>query len=333
MRQVAAEARKPLDAYDAGVLAKSLPAVFDDLSHRSSEEIARIAEVNWLTAELVRLYSLFRQRIAGKYGDASDMLRLAATVVSEATTPTVAVIVEPPGAFETELFQALNQVGRLRVVTVSTGVDNLDAGIEPWLWGLDPVKQSNETVLAAADAIVIAPDADAEVQVAIAELLRHAEDGVPFARMALLYSSRTPYARIVEDQMRLARIPVRGAGSLTLAQTMAGGFVLRLFDVIETDFSYEAVSAWLLALNNVDAADWLRVARRSRAGGPPEHWVKRLHLYAEELERRNGKSASAVTARGVCRLSLKAWPLAEGRTHHVEGLGRMVASRVREVPR
>lgn len=298
VRMVAATARPPLNDYEPGVLARSLPAVFDDLSYRSGPEVERISEVSQLTAELVRLYSEFRQLIDGRYNYSSDSLQQATQVVAGGAdcSAVVALVVEPPNAYETALYSAVSERNKLQVVAVTSGVSELDSTLAPWLWGLGESHQVGQTSVQPVDKIVIAPDADAEVQVAIAELLRQGEAGVAFSRMGLIYSAQNPYGRIVEDQMRLAGVGLRGSASLKLSQSVAGGFIVRLFDVIDSNFSYQSVSNWLLALNIDGAADWLRMARRAKVSGAPSTWVERLQLFGEEQQRRHGNSDSGSDA-------------------------------------
>src|SRR5262249_2036153 len=141
VRTISKFAGSPLDTYQPRVLVEVLVAAFADLDYRSPTEIEQLVDVGPLTEELVRLYRLFRTAIEGRYQTASDVFRSATLALNAGArcAPCVVVVVEPPGAFQTELLNALNDAGLVHLVTIGSGDEQLDAAIEPWLWGMQGV--------------------------------------------------------------------------------------------------------------------------------------------------------------------------------------------------
>ena len=316
-RITAAGARPPLGDHASPVLVQALVKVFGELRNRSTLELEALADTGPLAGELVRLFTEYR-RLASEFVDDRDVVETATRHINNATAPVVAVITQPPAPHESGLLDALFLNGKLQVVGLRSGDPAVDDALAFALNGLGapvalPVSELPEPtclpvselpVLPVVDQIVIAPDADVEVQLAIGKVLTKAKQGVAFGRMALLYGSASPYALVVHDQLRAAGIPVRGRSPIRLSASVAGRFVLGLLNIVDEAFSLEAVAEWITSGpvkmspldastdhpvkgRSIDAARWMRIARRAGVTSGLAQWEQRL-----KPDERRGQSKS-----------------------------------------
>lgn len=79
--------------------------------------------------------------------------------------------------------------------------------------------------------IVSTTDADEEVREATRLVVATAASGVPFERIAVLWPTQRPYARLVEHHLGAADIPWNGRPGVTLAERLVPRFLLDLLDV------------------------------------------------------------------------------------------------------
>jgi hypothetical protein len=100
-----------------------------------------------------------------------------------------------------------------------TGDAEADAGVRALLQGLALVLGTpQEGICQTAPAeshLVIASDAAEEVRWVVRRILKDAQEGAPFHRMAVLYPQPVPYAALLRDQLALAGVPTCGPGLLT----------------------------------------------------------------------------------------------------------------------
>ena len=93
--------------------------------------------------------------------------------------------------------------------------------------------------------LVLASDADDEVRDAVRAVVDAARAGTPLDRIAVLYASPEPYARLVHEHLAAAGITTNGAAVLPLAGRVAGRTLLDLLALPERGFRRQDVFAWL----------------------------------------------------------------------------------------
>ena len=76
-------------------------------------------------------------------------------------------------------------------------------------------------------------DADQEVHVVVREILRSAEQGAPFDRMAVFVPLREPYLRMVREHLDRSGIPSAGPDHRTLADSMTGRLLMTILDLVD----------------------------------------------------------------------------------------------------
>ncbi len=114
-------------------------------------------------------------------------------------------------------------------------------------------------------------------------------EGTPLGRIAVLYASPEPYARIAHEQLRAAGITTNGAAVMPLAARVAGRTLLGLLDLPAAGFRRQDVFAWLAGApishrGRLGAtAAWERLSRDASVVAGRRDWDKRLATSARQL--------------------------------------------------
>ena len=170
----------------------------------------------------------------------------------------------------------------------------VETGLRRLVPKLDPPPANRTAPLVDADrtSIVLASDADDEVRMAIRAVVDAVRAGTPLGRIALLYASDDPYARLVHEQLAAAQIAVNGPAVVPLAGRVAGRVLLDLLRLPERGFRRQDVFAWLAgAPILVDGrwaptVRWERLSREAGVVAGREDWDKRLAALADDNETR-----------------------------------------------
>ncbi|MGH9114152.1 MAG: hypothetical protein ACRDZN_17900, partial [Acidimicrobiales bacterium] len=155
--------------------------------------------------------------------------------------------------------------------------------------------------------IVTASDADDEVRAAVRAVVDAARAGTPFERMAILYGTPQPYARIVHEQLAAAGVVRNGAAVRPLAASVVGRTLLDLLALPDHDFRRADVIGLLTREGGAGrrrggagggrapAAEWHRMTREAGVVAGREQWDRLLGRLTADLDRR----ASAIDAVGT----------------------------------
>jgi ATP-dependent helicase/nuclease subunit B len=253
----------------------AMARAFSDLRMRSDGEVVAIESSGARAAAVVALFRRFLDRLEGRL-DKRGLVEAAVSCVHGATSPVVVVVCEPPAFFEYELLERLHRFGLLQVVAVTCGDETLDSALRTSLWGLGVVRDDSSPVRMTSSqaSVVVAPDADLEVRIAVSRLLEAAEQGVRFADMALLYPSSGSYGLIVDRVLSDAGVGVRGESTFRLGHSIVGRFTRALLELVERPSSADALvrlvtSAPLRDLRHggevIDAGHWVEIGHTCRA--------------------------------------------------------------------
>ncbi len=293
-RVVAPSARSPLAGGDGStdvgspVFVQALVKAFSELRRRSLIEIEGIADQSPLGAELVRLFGQYEE-LASAYVDSRRVLELAAAVGGDLPSAVIVVVTSPLSIAEADFIASLSERGSVDVLVQQTGDEALDEYAYDSVLGLR-AGVSQLVDVPTIDQIVLAADADSEVQSAISELLARAEMATSFSKMALLYAATSPYAAIARERLDEADIPHVGRIAARLSQTAVGRFIITALNMIDDDFSVGSVNEWLgvapivdpATNTRVDAPAWAALARRARLQSRV-HWSDRLVAYEQSM--------------------------------------------------
>ncbi|CAN5362821.1 PD-(D/E)XK nuclease family protein [soil metagenome] len=279
---------------------EALVRSYRELSELRAETLDTLAAGGARASEVVRLRRAVRARLEATWFEEADLMASAEQAVVAHSTVlgdlgTVVVYLpqdlSPPAA---ALLRALAARTPVEVIAARTGAPDADADVDRSLGrlGLKPPARC-EVVPPAATAVVCVSDAEEEARSAVERIVAAARRGVPLERMAVLYPSPEPYARIVAEQLGAAGIPYNGRGVRPLADRMLGRWLLDLLGLADRDFSRPAVMGLIAGApvvgpdgRRVPAGPWERVSREAGVVRGRADWDRRLRHHAVELRSR-----------------------------------------------
>jgi ATP-dependent helicase/nuclease subunit B len=309
---------------------EALVAAYAELADLSSGGRERLAATSDRAADVVRLCAEARAHLAEAWYDEADLVRSARRALQGPPTPAGRlghVVVHLPQDLTRQsaaLLRAAAEVHPTTVVVGLTGDERADAGVlrsvgrlgltlpgvvvpdasagaEPTQLSLALPESPAPTVTGqvwpvdkATTRVVTTSDADDEVRTALRAVLDAARDGVPFERMAVLYPSEQPYARLVHEHTRAAGIPTNGAAAQGLAGRVLGRTLLDLLALRDHGYRRRDVLGLLAAApvrlqagpdgRRPSTAQWEKLARDSAVVAGRTQWDERLAQHAAEIE-------------------------------------------------
>ncbi|MDE2899904.1 MAG: PD-(D/E)XK nuclease family protein [Chloroflexota bacterium] len=257
---------------------RSLQLAFQDMARLTDDELDALALADDLRHATVDLYRRYRERTAGYYRR-EDVAQAAAEAVTtgqgqpalQDVGALVFFLLSRPSPAEAALLDALSSAASCAMVVGRTGDPEVDEAEGRWWERLSDAvdgggSQADAPASLAPASIVSAPDAREEVRQAAREMLRLAESGVPFHRMAALYRRPDPYAFQLQIELGFAGVPVAGPDPSPLRNSVPGRLLTGLLDVSRQDLGRGMLMQWL-----ADAPVW-NVASNRSASGELQRW-------------------------------------------------------------
>ncbi len=313
LREVIDQAAQPLEQVREHPAAlASLRASFRELRTLDEDVLEALERRGGLSAEIVRLYRMFRAETTGVWYDAEDLLEAAAGVVSvggPAMGSELGLIVfylpRSPSPAETRLIKALSGHGRCAVLLGTTGDERADGPVLTLAGALGFAPGGLRTVEAQEGLpalpprethLHIAPNAHEEIRWVIRRIVERAEEkGTPFHRMAILYRADNPYATLIPAELTLAGIPVAGPDRAMLGDTPAGRTLTGLLSLSGGGLGRAEVMAWLTGCpikvpgpgrTGFSPSRWDRLSKKAGIVGGLGEWRSRLSSYERSLAER-----------------------------------------------
>lgn len=187
-----------------------------ELGELNDAALAAVAAVSALSADVVRVHRALRDRLVGEWYETTDLLRTATDLIASGQTSTAhfGVLVDYlPGdrdRLEASFIDALAASQPLQTVASPSGFT-----------ALEPPQYT--------DRILTASDSDDEVRAIVREVVA-ALATTPAHRIAVFYTDRTPYARLLNEQLSAAGITVNGAGVRPVIERSVPRAVLGVLD-------------------------------------------------------------------------------------------------------
>jgi ATP-dependent helicase/nuclease subunit B len=258
-------------------------------------EPARVA------AELARL-------LARGWYDEGDLLARAAVRARTGLPHRLAhVVVHLPERIrplELDLLRALGDAGTVELVVGVTGDNDADASVIALvedLTGTAPEARASRPNGGPVD-VISTTDADDEVRAAVRTVLGGARTGVPFDRMAVLWPTDRPYARLVQHHLGAAEIPWNGRPGTGTGERSVPRVLAELLDLDRRGMRRSDLMALLGDIpalgadgRRVPSASWERIGRRAGIVRE-EDWDTRLPAYLADAAVRESVSADHGTA-------------------------------------
>ncbi len=300
---------------------QALVDAYRELSQIDADAIGALRRAGRRAADVVRVTNAARALLAPEWYDERDLLDAATATVaagSPVLTDLGAVVLHLPQDLTdpaARLLTAVAGVAPLTVVAGSTGVPRADAPVAQAVARLtgDPTGQpasAGRDMTGSADArspreedagaaepvvhgtrIVSASDPDDEVRAVVRLVVEALREGVPLERMAVLFGSSEPYARLVHEQLAAAGVAHNGTAVRTLAQSVLGASLLALLALPDHDFHRHDVMALLASApvhqrdgRPVPSARWERISRRAGIVRGAAQWRESLSRHVAALE-------------------------------------------------
>lgn len=271
-----------------------------------------------------------RAELTTAWSSDTDLLRATAAALRSGAAVlgaghVVLHLPEPLDDARSALVSAFAEVAVVHVVLGLTGSSRADAPVVATVRAALPglPERLEEPDPLHARTILHASDPDAEVHEVVRAVARDLET-LPGHRIAVLYSSATPYARILHEQLAAAGIAVSGPGSRTAAERAAGRLLLGALDLVRRDVprraTFEVLSGLPLRDAHGDVAPvpaWERISREAGVVRGQD-WEVRLGAH-ETSQRERGDERGAHEARRTAALAATIGFLRD----HVERAGRV----------
>ncbi len=295
---VLAQAIRAILASDPGMFAPvadhpatelALVASTRELAGLSDAALDSVAACSARAADVVQVARLVRSNLAPAWYDEHDLVRAATTAVQEEARlgPVIVHLLQdlfPAGA------ELLRTLARHQPVLVNVGLTG-DAAADQHVLVAHAragiTVESGGVQRPSALAIVSVSDPDEEVRTAVRQVMEWARDGVRLGRMALLYGTPEPYARLLQEHLDAAGIthnglPVRAIGDLLYGRTVRSLLALPDRGYRRSDVMAVVTAAPMRHGDGlVPGRAWERI---SRAAGVVEggDWAPRLAVFAAD---------------------------------------------------
>jgi hypothetical protein len=279
---------------------EALVRVHRELSQLEPASLATLERQGRRAGDVVRIHRAVRERISGGWFDEADLMAAAAQVVAGGSAvlddlgTIVVYLPEDLSLPAARLLRAVAGATRVEVVAGVTGVRPADDDVLRTLRRLGlPAVDTTAVPAPVVDEVVSVSDAEEEMRSAIARVISAARDGVPLERMAVLYPSPEPYARIAHEQFAAAGVAYNGATVRPLADRVVGRWLLDLLDLPAREYDRPAVMGLLTSAPVVTergrwipAGAWERITRDAGIVRGRDEWWTRLEHYAAAQRRR-----------------------------------------------
>jgi RecB family exonuclease len=293
------------------------PGVFGPVAHHPATEAALVAAYRELrdvtpkalralgtrsprARDVVRLHLAARDRLEPEWYDEEDLMSAAAASLDAgmhegALGAVVVYLLQRISRHAALLLDAASRAADLHVVAGFTGNVPADAEVATSLGRLDgtlpdpPVVDPLDVADSHTTRLVTTSDADDEVRAAVRAVVDATRAGTPLDRIAVLYASAQPYARLAHEQLAAAGIQANGAAVVPVAARMAGRALLQLLALPEGGFRRQDVFAWLSAApaqhegRLAPVSAWERLSRDAAVVGGTD-WDVRLASFAADLD-------------------------------------------------
>lgn len=208
---------------------RALVSAHRELRDLSTAGLDAVATASGLCAELVRLHRLVVAEVADRWYDATDLMHTATTLVLDGPTgPAAEVVLYLPQRLtraEAAFARALGTLGRLTIVVGLTGVVRADREVRRSLERIGVEPEPRPRVAPVADEVLHASDSDDEVRLVVRRVVEALAE-TPAHRIAVLYGSQRPYARLLHEHLAASGIAVNGPGTQPVVErAIARGFL------------------------------------------------------------------------------------------------------------
>ncbi len=277
---------------------EALVAAHRELSDLDAAQLDVLAAQHPRAREVVRLHRATKSLLERAWYDEHDLMRVAtdAVVAGRPLVRELGTLVcflpQHWAAPAARLLQEIAERTELEIIVGLTGAAPADEKVAASLRRVGGrVTHPAEAGIAPATGTELwtASDPDDEVRAIARDVVDAMRAGVPLERMAVLYASDEPYARLLHEHFDLAEIAHNGATTRTMSDSVLGRGLLRMFALVDTDFARDDVCGLFAAAPVLDgrravpAARWERLSRQAGIVRGIDEWRTRLDAYGSTL--------------------------------------------------
>jgi ATP-dependent helicase/nuclease subunit B len=272
---------------------RALTGAYRELRDLSDEALDTIAGYSALSADLVRLHRDVTASLATDWYDETDLLHKAAEIARahpDNANERGSLVLYLPQALtraESAFTAALGEHCDLTVIAGLTWTKRGDAAVRRTLTRIGAEQPEPSAKAPTAHRVLHASDSDDEVRCVVRDVVA-ALRTTPAHRIAVLYGSATPYARLVHEHLAASKIAFNGPGTRAVHErALTRGLlgVLALPDVAygrgEMFQALAEAPTRDFAGDRVPVSRWERVSRSAGVVRGSD-WTTRLRTYAGE---------------------------------------------------
>jgi hypothetical protein len=282
----------------------ALVAAYRELRDCSEQALKEVAATSARADDVIRIHRAARARLERDWYDEEDLIGAAAEVLPSGAAalglgPVMVYLPQRLSRHEVELLAAAARAGPVNVVAGTTGDDRADGEVIASVAALAERSGATGEPLTRPDGVppvvgvgrtrfVTASDADDEVRAAVRAVVDAARAGTTLDRIAVLYASPEPYARLVHAQLDAAGVAANGAAVTPVAGRVAGRTLLGLLALPDGGFRRQDVFAWLAAApllhqrRFAPVTAWERLSREAAVVAGVEQWDRLLTGLADK---------------------------------------------------
>ncbi len=283
----------------------SLVAAYREMRDVSPGALRRLGARSRRAADVVALHDLAHARLEGEFYDEQDLVasaieRLDAGEGRETGLdgPVVVYLPQRLSLHSAALLRAVARGRPLRVIAGSTGHPGADAMVGRSVARIDDTGRLplalGPSLAPAFDTrrtrVVTTSDADEEVRTAVRVVVDAARTGSPLERIAVLYPTAEPYARLAHEHLSAAGISHNGAAVDPLTSRLAGRTLLGFLRLPEGGYRRDEIFAWLAGGlprhrgRRAPVVAWERVSREAGVVAGRAHWDRLLTTHAADCD-------------------------------------------------
>lgn len=275
---------------------RALVSSHRELAGLSEDRLNAVAQASARAAEVVRVHRHTRAVLAPDWHDEHDLMEAAVAALgqdpSRLTSSVILYLPQDLSAGGAALIRSLAERAQLRAIVGRSGEEAADHALDRALAraGIDLATAANaaEPAPAHAQRILSVSDPDEEVRTVVRRIVTAAREGIPFARMGIIYAGADPYLRLLHQHLDAADVPHHGAPLRTLGQSLTGRSLLALLALPDRNFRRHEVMTLVSSSPLLDAGvdprpvpgrAWQRISREAGVVDGDD-WDHRLATFA-----------------------------------------------------
>ncbi len=279
---------------DHPATAEALASTHSELREVADDALAKLAATGQRAAEVVRVHRAVNVQLEDGWFDSHRAIDAATAALADGPQPesngsVFVYLPEPIPSSHAALLQALAEHTEVLVLAAASGDEQADARLAASLDPLGLVLETQTADVAKSIEILTTADADDEVRFVVRSVVDALRDGVSARRIAVVFTSPEPYARLLAEQFRAAGVEFHGPSGRSVRELSAARFLLGFvgldpYRLRRSEFFGLLSSAPIRTPDGdfVPLRRWRHIGRKHYTNGSIDNWVARLRDAGEE---------------------------------------------------